>query len=201
MIKCLQVFGGGLSSFTVVNMVAALLQHEATSGARRLPRLPPRPRVPPTARMYADLRPADLPEDLARLAQLDGGAAERLGFAMVQAAGAGWHLSAATLLEEHAHACARPHSPCCSTSLVVLCLEIQGLGCVLGMHARTCAPSPTNSMPSSTISGCWGLRCEYSLIFGLSLQSCQPCDASACSEAANRSHACRHTAGCRQITK
>lgn len=101
-----QVFKGGLSSFTVVNMVAALLQHEAAAGARRLPRLPPRPRHPSTHRMYASLRPEDLPEDLAQLARLDAGASARLGYAMVQSASAGWHLPAATLLEQHAHACA-----------------------------------------------------------------------------------------------
>lgn len=106
----MQVFRGGLSSFTVVNMVAALLQHEAAAGSRRLPKLPPRPRPPPTARMFADVRPGDLPADLARLMHVDDGAAARLGFAMVQAASAGWHLPAATLLEEHAHACA-PATP------------------------------------------------------------------------------------------
>eukprot|EP00892_Ulva_mutabilis_P006523 jgi/Ulvmu1/4242/UM192_0001.1 len=106
-----KVFKGGLSSFTVVNMVAALLQHEAVAGARRLQRLPPRSRQPSTERMFAALRPEELPGALAQLARLDAGATQRLGFVMVQAASAGWHLPAATLLEQHAHSCAQEPLP------------------------------------------------------------------------------------------
>lgn len=141
----MQVFRGGLSSFTVVNMVAALLQHEAAAGGRRLPKLPPRPRQPNTGRMFADVRPGDLPPDLARLMHVDNGAAGRLGFAMVQSAASGWHLPAATLLEQHAHACKCPLPPLPVPTLSISKLRVlragvgtAAVGCGVADKASNC---------------------------------------------------------------
>lgn len=98
-----QVFTGGLSSFTLFNMVSGILQHQAVTRARpHPPAFLPLLDALPKQSVLAHLQPEDLPTRfLPPLGARNQDMHERFTYCGLHAANSSWHLPPPTPFEEH----------------------------------------------------------------------------------------------------
>jgi hypothetical protein len=100
-LDAMQVFTGGLSSFTVFNMVCGMLQHQCITQDGRTFYLPPLHKLPKVPK-YRSLEPHEMPPQVCDLRHLDDSMRQRISYSALHAAAASWHFSTDTLLERHA---------------------------------------------------------------------------------------------------